>query len=84
MQWLRLKLGDEDYARLNNSGEGKGTVNNGILSPTMQRIMREFIGEIKHKYTGTPMSHTLQLPHPLYELHDPDRGINEGEINITE
>ena len=84
MQWLRLKLGDEDYARLNDIGDGKGSGNNGMLSPAMIVVMKEFIEQIKHKYSGTPMSHTLQLPNPLYELHNPERGINEGEISIEE
>lgn len=33
---------------------------------------------------GDPRERIISLPRPLDEIHDPSRGIDEGEIRITE
>jgi hypothetical protein len=56
-----------------------------MVDPKMQEIMGRFEA-IKKRFNGIgdPREEIIPLPRPLDQLHDPTRGINDGEIHITE
>lgn len=84
-KWLEVKLGTADYQILAEESPENDIGSHTMVNPKMQEIMKQFESIKKiFKAIGDPRERIIQLPRPLDELHDPSRGIDDGEIRITE
>jgi hypothetical protein len=83
--WLEEKLGPNLYSKLapNNPEHAIGShiiVDGGLRSVMGQfeTMKRAFDGSLKDE------QRTIELPGALGDLHDPEKGIEEGELSVTE
>lgn len=81
LQWLERRLGTEDFIKI--AGCRSEQIPRTMLSKKAARMLQNFTMEIKGGFSGSE-SYNLQLPSPLSSiLDDPERGIEDGEIEIT-
>lgn len=81
LQWLECRLGTEDFIKI--AGCRSEQIPRTMMSKKAARMLENFTMEIKGGFSGTE-TYTLQLPSPLSSIvDDPERGIEDGEIQIT-
>jgi hypothetical protein len=80
-----VKLGATDYQILAEESPENDIGSHTMVDPKMQVIMNQFEA-IKKSFNGIgdPRERIISLPRPLDQIQDPSRGINDGEIRITE
>ena len=82
LDWVRNKLGEHNYSRLTR---GAGQPQNETVGSSVneQKLLDLFI-PIKHQYRGDAVGKKIDLAgSPLWNLEDVDRGIHEGQIDLT-
>ncbi|OCK81694.1 actin-like ATPase domain-containing protein [Lepidopterella palustris CBS 459.81] len=83
-KWLEARLGTEDFEKISGKSPEHEVGSHTIVEPNMQRIMSAFdFIKLKFGLPGNSTEEFLPLPPPLNDLNDPSRGIEDGEIRIT-
>ena len=85
INWLKKKIGPVYYEKLDPKGFGKDMGPQTVIGPTLRLVMEDF-EKLKRLYTGDASEHVdvITLPGELYDVDDRERGIQEGEIRLTE
>ena len=81
LKWLEAKLGTVDILKISHSRSEN--MPRTSLSKKLGRMLQDFTLEVKSGFSGTETSY-IRLPNPLSSIDlDEDKGIYEGEIQIT-
>jgi len=83
--FLRERLGEEDWAKLNDSGDQDDALGgHNILKPHVRLLLDRF-QPIKHQFDGkgSKLGWPLQLPRGIGATNDEGKGINNGVLKIT-
>jgi molecular chaperone DnaK (HSP70) len=81
LKWLEMKLGTADFLKISDSRSEN--MPRTSLSKKLGRMLQDFTLEVKSGFSGTETSY-IRLPNPLSAIDlDEDKGIREGEIQIT-
>ncbi|KAH9864003.1 hypothetical protein J1614_009936 [Plenodomus biglobosus] len=81
LKWLERRLGRKDFFLI--AGTSSDDLPRTLLSPKLGRMLQDFILEAKNNFSGSEVNF-MRLPMPLACISDDvERGIQDGEIEIT-
>ncbi|KAF1950892.1 Hsp70 family protein [Byssothecium circinans] len=78
--WLEMKLGIEDFLKI--AGCRAADLSRTSLPPKLGRMVQDFTLTAKSGFSGTE-EYYLRLPAVLGAIEDEERGICDGEIQVT-
>lgn len=83
--WLEEKLGPNLYSELAPNNPEHAIGSHIIVDGGLQNVMKQF-ETMKRAFDGSlkDEQRTIELPPALRDLHDPEKGIEEGELSVTE
>ncbi|KAH8706945.1 hypothetical protein GQ44DRAFT_777606 [Phaeosphaeriaceae sp. PMI808] len=85
INWLKRKLGKTNFDQLDGENPEDAIGSHTAFGPSMQFLMKQFVNR-KHRYTGkvVPGENIIDLPSSLCALHDPEKGIDNGQIALSD
>ncbi|KAF1993960.1 actin-like ATPase domain-containing protein [Amniculicola lignicola CBS 123094] len=85
IKWLKRKLGEANFDQLDVENPEDAVGSHTVFGPSMKFLMDQFVNR-KERYTGkvVPGQNIIDLPAPLVDLHDPERGVDNGQISLSD
>jgi hypothetical protein len=84
IRWLGRRLGDEYFEMLTNGRPVSSFSVHSVFGPGINSVLEQF-DKMKKRYNGKAEAGVskITLPGDLYDIDDPERGIDEGVIILT-
>jgi hypothetical protein len=84
MKWLHQKLGDTGYLKLSKNLPGHDVGSHTTVGRDLKAVMKQFeyVKEDFDGHLGESQGY-IRLPGDLNNLHNPAKGIEDGEVRIT-
>ena len=84
-KWLEEKLGPDLYSKLAPNNPEHAIGSHIIVDGGLQTVMEQF-ERMKRAFNGSlkDEERTIELPGELSDLDDPEKGIEDGELSVTE
>src|ERR1700753_1554460 len=84
IRWWSRKLGDEYFRMLSDDRPVESFSVHNVFGAGIRSVLEQF-DKMKMTYDGNaqPNMSRITLPGDLYDVDDPDRGIDEGVITLT-